>query len=160
MSTSNFYYHFKSKEDLGLAVLKQFTDYLEVNVIKGLLLDRTRTPLARLRAYFELHQKKLDSAGCTRGCPIGKLSGELSDSHPCFQAEIERVFARIRESLKECIREGIECGELRRGIDPGNASSLVLGSVPGLVLLAKSAKTSASYVQGAEELLRLLVEPR
>jgi TetR/AcrR family transcriptional repressor of nem operon len=160
VSTSNFYYHFKSKEDLGLAVVKQFTEGVEEHLIKGLLLDRTRTPLVRLRGYLEIHQRKLESAGCTRGCPIGKLSGELSDSHPCFRAEIERVFGRLRESLRECIREGIECGELRRGIDPANASSLFLGSVQGLVLLAKSEKTSATFAQGAEELLRLLVEPR
>jgi TetR/AcrR family transcriptional repressor of nem operon len=158
VSSSNFYYHFKSKEDLGLAVVRQLTEGLEEHVIRGVLQDRKRTPFERLRAYLEMNRKKLESNGCTRGCTFGKLTSELSAENPCFQELIESVFARLRDALRECIREGIERGELRRGIDPAHASTLVLGTVQGLMIVAKGEQAASAFQHGAEELLRLLAE--
>lgn len=156
VSSSNFYYHFKSKEDLGLAVVKQFTEKLEVHVIQEILQDKKRGPLERLRAYLDMHRKKLEANHCSAGCPFGKLTSELSEENPCFRELIETVFGRLRDSLRETIREGIERGELRRGIDPANASTLVLGTVQGLMLVAKGDKATAAFQQGADELIRLL----
>lgn len=158
VSSSNFYYHFKSKEDLGLAVVKQFTEGLEDHIIRPIFQDRKRSPLERLRAYLELHRLKLEANHCTGGCPFGKLVSELSEENPCFRQLIEAAFGRLKDSLRECIREGIEKGELRRGIDPANASTLVLGSVQGLMLVAKGEKAFSTFQQGADELLRLLAD--
>ncbi len=158
VSSSNFYYHFKSKEDLGLAVVKQLTEGLEEHVIHGILLDRRRPPLERLRGYFDHHRMKLESNGCTRGCTFGKLTSELSVETPCFRELIESAFASLRDALRECIREGIERGELRRGIDPSSASTLVLGTVQGLMLIAKGEQAASAFQHGADELLRLLSE--
>jgi TetR/AcrR family transcriptional repressor of nem operon len=158
VSSSNFYYHFKSKEDLGFAVVQQFTEGLEIHIIGPILQDRKRTPLDRIRAYLELHQRKLEANHCATGCPFGKLISELSEENPCFREVIEMAFGRLKDSLRECIREGIERGEIRRGIDPGNASTLVLGTVQGLMLLAVGDKAPAAFQQGAEELVRLLAD--
>jgi TetR/AcrR family transcriptional repressor of nem operon len=159
VSPSNFYYHFKSKEDLGLAVVRQMTEGLERTVVQGMLADPARSPLERLKGWFDLSLRKLQDQHCTKGCAFGKLSSELSDSHPAFRKELERAFALLRESLRECLREGIERGELRRGIDPGNASSLLLGSIQGLVLLAKNEKDVTVFQRGSQELFRLVVQP-
>jgi TetR/AcrR family transcriptional regulator, transcriptional repressor for nem operon len=156
VSSSNFYYHWKSKEDLGLAVVKQFTEGLEEHIIKPIFQDRKRSPLDRLRAYLDLHRQKLEANHCTGGCPFGKLISELSEENPCFRQLIESAFGRLKDSLRECIREGIERGEMRRGIDPGNASILVLGTVQGLMLVAKGEQATSAFQQGAQELVRLL----
>lgn len=158
VSSSNFYYHFKSKEDLGLAVVRQFTEGLEEHIIRGVLQDKKRPPLERLRLYLQVHEKKLEANHCTRACPFGKLTSELSAENPCFRELIESAFTKLKDSLRETIREGIEKGELRRGIDPANASTLFLGTVQGLMLLSKGEKTTAAFQRGAEELLRLLAE--
>jgi TetR/AcrR family transcriptional repressor of nem operon len=159
VSSSNFYYHWKSKEDLGLSVVRQFTEYLEQHVIQAIVLDRSRRPVERLRAFLDFHRSKLEGSGCTGGCPFGKLTAELSDSNPCFREELERVFARLREALKECIRDAVAAGEVRRSVDAQHASVLVLAAVQGLMLVAKSERTTALFAQGADELLRLLIEP-
>ena len=156
VSSSNFYYHFKSKEDLGLAVVHQFSEGLEQHIIKPILQDRKKSPFERLRGYVDLHRLKLEENHCTGGCPFGKLISELSAENACFREVIDSAFTRLRDSLRECIREGIERGELRRGIDPANASTLVLGTVQGLMLVAKGEKASGAFQQGADELLRLL----
>jgi TetR/AcrR family transcriptional repressor of nem operon len=158
VSSSNFYYHWKSKEDLGLEMVKKFTEGLEEHVIKNILLDRARSPIGRLRGYLDFHREKLESHGCTRGCPFGKLASELSEEDPRFRELLESVFAKVKEALRECIREGIEKGELRRGIDPGSASTLVLGTVQGLMLVAKGDGTIGAFQAGAGELVRLLSE--
>jgi TetR/AcrR family transcriptional regulator, transcriptional repressor for nem operon len=156
VSSSNFYYHWKSKEDLGLAVVLQFTEKLEGRLIKDILQERKRTPLERLRAYLDYHRSKLEEHRCSRGCPFGKLVSDLSEENACFRELIENAFGKLRDALRECIREGIEKGELRRGIDPAHASTLVLGTVQGLMLLAKGEQASAAFQNGAGELLRLL----
>jgi len=158
VSSSNFYYHWKSKEDLGLEMVRKFTAGLEEHVVRGILQDRARAPYERLRGYLEFHRMKLEQHGCTRGCPFGKLASELSEEDPRFRELLETAFAALRDALRECIREGIEKGELRRGLDPAHASTLVLGTVQGLMLVSKGDKTTAAFQHGAGELMRLLSE--
>ncbi len=153
VSPSNFYYHWKSKDDLGLAVVRQLTEGLEQRIVRGILCDPARSPLERIRAWLADAQKKLADHGCSRGCPFGRLSSELSGSHPTFRKELERAFALLRSALESCVREGQAQGQIRSELDPARASSLLVAAAQGLLLLAKSEKNVSVYGAGADELL-------
>ncbi|MBI3723275.1 TetR/AcrR family transcriptional regulator [bacterium] len=156
VSPSNFYYHWKSKDDLGLSVVRQLTEGLEERIVRGILEDASRSPLGRIRAWVEETRKKLAEHGCTRGCPFGRLSSELSESHPMFRKELERAFTLLRSAVEACVREGQEQGEIRSEVEPAHASSLLIAAVQGLLLLEKSEKNVSVYANGSGELIRCL----
>lgn len=70
----NIYYYFKSKDDIGRAVLEQRLD--EVATMEQMLAGLP-TPLERLLAFVE---NSIGNASLVAelGCPLGSLSAELS----------------------------------------------------------------------------------
>src|SRR5690348_5565070 len=77
VSKSNFYYHFKSKEDLGIAVLDSRCEEFE-RLLAGTLCNSLLPPTGRLRSFVTLVSGVTDSHG-PGGCPFGNLIAEMSD---------------------------------------------------------------------------------
>src|SRR5215467_4351919 len=95
----NFYYYFKSKEDLGYAILDQ---------IIGSFLERTLEPcfaepdgdaLAQIRCFLDRVLEAQRASNCVGGCALGNLAAELSDVHEGFRGRLASVFATWRERL-------------------------------------------------------------
>src|SRR5512141_2380504 len=77
VSKSNFYYHFRSKEDLGLAVLDARCGELGHRVAASLR-NRGLRPVERLRR-FVVPLLDSQSAHEPGGCPFGNLVAEMSE---------------------------------------------------------------------------------
>src|SRR5438067_1298505 len=74
VSKSNFYYHFKSKEDLGLAVLSSRCGEFE-SVLAATLCNDGLTPKDRLTELI----RRLSEIEDLAGCPFGNLVAEMSE---------------------------------------------------------------------------------
>ena len=84
----SFYHHFTDKEDFALQVV----DAYMVEVHAGLdacLQDPERTPLARVRHFFEMTQEKYREQGYM-GCLLGGLGQELSGVSEVFRQQRSR----------------------------------------------------------------------
>ena len=86
----NFYHYFRSKEELGYAILDQFIE---------VFLDRTFQPCFSEGGGRPLepdHVLPRPGAGdparaeLRRGCPLGNLAAELSDLHEGFREPAQR----------------------------------------------------------------------
>src|SRR3954463_9163190 len=77
VSKSNFYYHFKSKEELGLEVLNQRRMELEKS-LDCMLGDCEQCSKARLLKFvdFLVDSQEAELAKC--GCPFGNLVAEMA----------------------------------------------------------------------------------
>src|SRR5687767_414935 len=78
----SFYHHFESKEDFGL----QAVDLYMQEVHRGLdqcLADPTRSPVQRVRHFFEMSEEKYRTEGYL-GCLLGGLGQELSGVSQAF----------------------------------------------------------------------------
>ena len=69
----NIYYYFKSKDDIGAAILDWREREFETMRAH---LDRLETPLARLSAFVQMTMNNAPVVA-ERGCPMGSLSAEL-----------------------------------------------------------------------------------
>jgi TetR/AcrR family transcriptional repressor of nem operon len=153
---SNFYYYFRSKEDLGLEVLQRHAEAFGQHVIRGILEDRSRGPRARLRQLFDVVRSEMERGDFRQGCPFGNLAVELCGAHPEFQARLSAFFWRWQEALERCLVEGMEAGEFRSDVDPRSAAIAVLSQIEGAVLLAKAHGDGAPIVRSADIMLQLL----
>ena len=152
----NFYHHFRSKEDLGYAILDQ---------IVALFLEKTLEPcfsaadvprLAQIRCFLDRVLDAQRQRKCVGGCAMGNLASELSDVHEGFRARLASVFTAWRERLTVVLREAQARGEVVEACNPESVGHLLVAALEGSILLSKVSKDIAVMEQCVIELKRYL----
>jgi TetR/AcrR family transcriptional repressor of nem operon len=153
---SNFYYHFRSKEDLGLAVLARQAERFEADVIRGILDNERESPRRRLERLFDAVASERRSDAYRSGCPFGNLAAELGGIHPEFRRHLSAFFGRWEDALERCLREGVARGEFRRDLDARRLATALVSQIEGAVLLTKTHGHGGPIEAGARAMLTLL----
>jgi TetR/AcrR family transcriptional repressor of nem operon len=131
----SFYHHFESKEDFGL----QAVDLYMQEVHRGLdqcLADPTRSPVQRVRHFFEMSEEKYRTEGYL-GCLLGGLGQELSGVSQAFRRKVEECFDQIARRIAACLREAIEQGDLPQETDPAKMAELLVNCWEGAALRSR-----------------------
>ena len=152
---SNLYYHFASKEALGLAVLDGLAARFGADIIEGTLRDERRPARQRLEQFLAAVTDGLDAAACRRGCPFGNLAAELAGDHPKFRERLGGLFRRWEEAVVVCLRDGVRRGEFRPDLDLDRVATALVSQFEGAVLLSKAYGHSGP-VRAAQATLILL----
>ena len=155
VAPSNFYYHFKSKEELAIEVLEGYFEKSRQEMAP-IFMNRSITATQKLERLRDATVKKATASGCCGGCPMGNLAQELSDSHPEFRTRLAKYFEECVEAIAGVVSDGIKAGEFRKSVTPLSAAYLLFGSVQGLTLLSKSMKKVGPLDDGFSEALKLL----
>ncbi len=153
---SNFYYHFRSKEDLGLAVLARQAGRFDADVIEGILENERESPRSRLSRLFGAVASGLRSDAYRSGCPFGNLAAELGGSHPEFRSRLGAFFRRWEDAVERCLREGVAAGEFRRDLDTRRIAMALVSQIEGAVLLTKTHGGGEPIDAAAHAMLTLL----
>jgi TetR/AcrR family transcriptional repressor of nem operon len=142
----SFYFYFKSKEDLGLALVDRYAEKI-VDKAKSFFEDDSRRPLDRLRSFFQSFYARHEAEGCQRGCPIGNLSQEMSDLSVAFRQKLESVLRRMAGEAARLLREAGMAGELPAHLDPEEAARFIMSSWQGALLTMKVEKSVAPLLR-------------
>ncbi len=134
---SNFYYHFRSKDDLGLEVLAHHVERFVTKVIHGILQDETRTPRERIERLFTEVGSAVREGSYRGGCPFGNLAAEMA-GHPEFRARLSGFFERWEEAVERCLADGVARRQFRDDLDVRNTATTLVGQIEGAILLAKA----------------------
>jgi len=159
VAPSNFYYHFKSKEELAIEVLEGYFEKSRQEMAP-VFMNRSLSATEKLERLHQSLVNKVTSSGCCGGCPMGNLAQELSDSHPGFRMRLARHFEECIEGISAVIQDGIRAGEFRETSEPRAVAFLLFGSMQGLLLLSKSLKRVDPLEQGFSMALNLLRNTR
>src|SRR5207302_2451128 len=80
----NFYYHFRSKEDLGYAILDQLVARFVERTLEPCFWDAAAPRLEQIRCFLDRVLEAQRKSNCVGGCFMGNLACELSDVHEGF----------------------------------------------------------------------------
>ncbi|MCP3983400.1 MAG: TetR/AcrR family transcriptional regulator [bacterium] len=127
LSKGSLYRFFKSKDEVLLAIFDEF----ENQSLRGLDDAGRNTPvMERLRLCGE---------------SVVEIFGGQADfgntwvdffSHPESRERLQQMYRRVRQRLSAVVREGVESGEIRASVDPGDVAAGLLGAIEGLLLQA------------------------
>lgn len=136
----NFYYYFKSKEELGYAILDRVVRGFLERTLEPSFADSSVPPLGRVQCFLDLLVEGQRQRNCVGGCPMGNLASELSDVHEGFRQRLADVFTRWRESLTEALGQARAEGSLAPECDPGRLAHFLVAALEGSILMTKVAK--------------------
>ena len=133
----NLYYHFTSKEELGLAVLEDAKDEFFAFLAKALV---GHDPIAKIinscKAIFA-EQKKNNFVG---GCLFGNTALEMIDSNEKFSGVIQEVFSRWTGLLAEHLDEAQKTRLLPAATNPQILAKTVVATLEGAIMMSRVSK--------------------
>ena len=141
-NAGSFYYFFKTKEELLLAVLEFYIRSLNPIVVEPVF-QEIADPLERVFGILSFYRRNLIATGCTYGCPIGRLALEIPE-------EQFRVHKRLADNFDGWTAAVETCLEAARdrfpvGTDLPALAKFVLTVMEGGVMQARAHRTIGPF---------------
>ena len=152
----NFYHYFRSKEELGYAILDQFIAAFLDRTLRPCFADGGGQPLAQIRCFLDRVREAQRERNGVGGCPLGNLAAELSDLHEGFRGRLAEVFSTWRERLTQTLREAQEGGDVRADCQPEAVAHFLVAALEGAMLMTKLTKDIVVMEQCVREMQRYL----
>jgi AcrR family transcriptional regulator len=143
-SKGGLYNHFRSKDELFVAVLSQARRIWRTKVLDGL--DQLDDPIVKVKKLLENYANRYlkDAENIPGGCVFVTLSVELDDQRPDFAREIGDGFHRFQAMIKRFLDEAKASGRLSEQVNTDAVSRMLFAGMLGASVLYgidKSAET-------------------
>ena len=158
---SNFYYYFESKEALGLLATKKVASWFKESILSKTILNLDFNPLERLDSFYEEAislNRSLFSQPSYSGCFFGNLALEQCAANENFRSVISDFFQEWKGSFEQCLRDGVEQGFFREGIDPKEIAVLLISQIEGAILLSKVDNSINTFEVTCATMRKLIVK--
>lgn len=140
-----FYYHFKNKEEMGLAMINELmgTVMQEAHVKP---LNDSYDPVNDL--YNLLHYLLMEDPflQVKYGCPAGNLTQEMSPVNDAFNEALAKLVSAWQQSIVQCIENGKAAGKIRQDVDGRQTAYLIMSGYWGIRNFGKIENSRAPYV--------------
>lgn len=156
VSKSNFYYHFKSKEELCLTAFDAIIDFFQEKILNTTLLNAALTPKARIVGLFQKLRESMEHTCCKVGCPFVNIATETSDHHPLFREKVDTFFDLYRSAIAKALQAGVDSGDFRGDFSVEGMAQLVLSTINGTMVLMKASKELDIIEQNRDTLIELI----
>ncbi|HEX5528271.1 MAG TPA: TetR/AcrR family transcriptional regulator, partial [Methylomirabilota bacterium] len=150
----NFYYYFKSKEDLGYAIIDRITQGFVERSLGPAFADASADPVEQIHGFLDRVLEAQRQRKCVGGCVMGNLAAELSDVHEGFRQRLAGIFDVWRTHLAEAVSRGQARGRLRADMDASRVAQFLVAGLEGSMLLSKVTKDITVMERCVEELKR------
>lgn len=148
----NFYYYFKSKEDLGYAMIDRTTQVFVERSLGPAFADAEADPIAQISAFLDRVLEAQRQRNCVGGCVMGNLASELSDVHEGFRQRLVGIFDLWRARLAEAVSRGQGRGSVRADVDATRVAQFLVAGLEGAILLSKVTRDITVMERCVEEL--------
>jgi TetR/AcrR family transcriptional repressor of nem operon len=136
----SFYNHFKSKEALGVEVVRAYTRLVAAYVAEagaGEIFSGDRTPLERIRAYFEAVIEQNVSCGVRKGCLLGNFATELAPHSTEIANAVTDALDNWSVAIARALAQAQEAGELPQDADVEALGRYLVDGYEGAAARAK-----------------------
>ena len=156
-----FFHHFKSKEDLGIAAARHWSE-VAGELFAAAPYHRHADPLARVLGYLDFRKQLLTGDVAEFTCLVGTMVQETFESSPGIRAACEASISGHAEKIESDIAEAMRQRGLRT---QWTAKSLALHTqavLQGAFILAKAkddAKIAAASIDHLRRYIEFLFNP-
>ena len=131
------HYHFPTKEDLSIAVIKRYRDRFQLWINNSRVKDLT--PEKKLDWFLSIYNDMRVDQG--KVCLVGSMEVEYNTIPEGLQAEVEALHREMLAWLQEMLQEGRDASIFHFHGDPANKAALILSSLQGALQMARALGT-------------------
>lgn len=126
-----FYHHFKSKRELGLAVISQ---EIQKRIYTGMIspLYEEKDPVQNLLTVFSNRLRTFTTDEKQSGCPANNLINEIGDTEEAYQLALRRIIEEWKAALVSVIEKGKQIGEIAPIADSSAIAIYLISSFEGV----------------------------
>ncbi|MBI3554719.1 MAG: TetR/AcrR family transcriptional regulator [Deltaproteobacteria bacterium] len=138
----SFYYHFHSKDELGVAIVKFHGQKLQETYVCTLLNEQL-TGREALEAFFDWLLERQSRNEWRLGCPIGSFTNEIADSSELIAPACREVLVSMLAVFSATILRGQKDQTIVATDDANELGMLVASALQGAMLLMKTVRQEA-----------------
>ncbi len=134
LTKGGFYFHFKSKEELGDAVIDHLRDFWVHNVLDQV--EEEQGALKKIERMFEImvwtHESKF-----FHGCALlAVLTAEMMEVDERFSERLRKIYADWKGSIVDILEQGKDENLFKKDINSDSLALLIIGSLQGITMMA------------------------
>lgn len=148
LTTASLHYHFPSKADLGIRLIERYRETFGGALTQIGIRDVGEPE--KLRAYVDLYAGVLREE---RLCLCGMLAAEYATLPPGMQSELRAFFDDNERWLSAILDQGRTLGTLRFAGKAEDMARLLVGSLEGAMILARSYEDPSRFETSAKQLI-------
>lgn len=157
LAKGGFYFHFKSKEELGVAVIKSLEEYWQQELLPNM--QKGKDAKERLELMLASPGDCYSTPDCIRPTILLlNLATEMIEVHDTFSKRLKQIFREWWSTLEAIIEEGKNASLFKQGIDSGAVAAVILSNIMGANLLALINGQTDIYQKQLSSLKSILLE--
>lgn len=153
-SSGSFYNYFRSKHDLGHALIDFEWAQLQANVLEPAV-AQFEDPIDQIFWILDkLEAKQLKNPKCG-GCLLGNLVVDLVEQDPSFREHLIEVFDKWERAIAQILRRAKPA--LQSDIHPDTLAEQLITTVEGAMLMGKLHRNPVKLQRGFDSARQLLI---
>lgn len=150
-----FYYHFKNKDEMGLAVINEvMLPSMSDAFVQPLL--HSKDPVKDIYAMMKGLLLENEFLQVAYGCPASNLTQEMSPLNNAFSEALANLINQWQQLLEQSIINGKKAGNIRKKVDEQQVACFVMSGYWGIRNFGKLTHSSDCYKVYLKELKQYL----
>jgi AcrR family transcriptional regulator len=147
------YGNFANKDEIALAVFDHNTKLIRDLVFRT---DSDKSPVQWLLNIPRFYKERFSVLAAKGGCPVLNTAVEADDNQPLLKKRVNQTIAAWKKAITNVIKQGIEKGEIKKGIDASKYAGLFLSMLEGAFMLSKSTGDLA-YINDSMDRMKSII---
>lgn len=146
-----FYYHFKTKDEMGLAIIN---DILKPTMQEAFIkpLKNSTNPIKTIYDMIKALLLNNPFLKIEYGCPAGNLTHEMTPWNVEFGNALSELILEWQETIQKCIKSGKKSGLIRKNVNEKQVAYFIMSSYWGIRNFGKVYNNVACYHSYLKEL--------
>ena len=133
ITKGGFYFHFKSKEELGFAVLERTKNMWMTNVITAV--EDEPNARARIQRMVQIMTQMYHGEIFHGSALLAVMTAEMMESKSALAEHLKEIFYEWRKSLDVIIDEGKREGLFNERVDSESLALILIGCCQGTTMM-------------------------
>ncbi|PIF45835.1 AcrR family transcriptional regulator [Chryseobacterium sp. 52] len=140
-----FYYHFKTKDEMGLAIINE----LMKNNFKSTFIEPLLNSGNPFKSIYDLLYNILmdnDFLKVEYGCPTSNFTQEMAPWNVDFTKALNELSVQWEDTIMKCVENGKKTGTVKEDVDPKEIAVFVISGYWGVRNLGKLENSKSVYL--------------